>query len=316
MPEKKKLSLGKKNKKPKLPTKRYINLAIDEDKKSKKNVPYIILIGLVALGLFVKFGILDQLHKIEQAKVAYNAAMDELNAYKAANSEFDAIKKEYDEVTDWYMTEEENAVVDKLKVFKMLENDMMPYVGIQSVQISGDQISIETEKTTLNTVSKFLDALQNDKRVGFVTVTTAAASNARDVVANEVIAKVMITYGGQVDLINDDDTGEDYSVIDIPKDETEEGQTEENPAETAEPTPEATAEPTSEPTVEPTPEATASPEPASTPASSGQDYSKIANEVIRGDWDNGDERKRKLEEAGYNYDEVQSEVNNKTGGRR
>ena len=309
MPEKKGIKLGKKTKtkKTKLPTKRFINLAIDENKKSKKHVPYVILASLLAIGLFVKFGILDQLQKVENAKIAYNAAMDELNAYKAANAEFDAVKKEYDEVTDWYMTEEENAVVDKLKVFKMLENDMMPYVGIQSVQISGDQISIETEKTTLSTVSKFLEALQGDKRVGFVTVTTAAASNARGAETNEVVAKVMITYGGQVDLINAEDPEEDYSEINIPDPEIVDVE----PSETEKP--EETATP--EPTTEPTPEATAEPTP-DTSHTGTVDYSDIANQVIRGDWSNGDERKRRLEEAGYNYDEVQNKVNDKTGGKR
>ena len=36
---------------------------------------------------------------------------------------------------------------------------------------------------------------------------------------------------------------------------------------------------------------------------------EIANEVIRGNWGNGNERKKRLEAAGYNYQEVQNEVN-------
>ncbi len=35
---------------------------------------------------------------------------------------------------------------------------------------------------------------------------------------------------------------------------------------------------------------------------------EIAREVIRGDWDNGDERRKKLTEAGYDYSEVQKRV--------
>ena len=40
----------------------------------------------------------------------------------------------------------------------------------------------------------------------------------------------------------------------------------------------------------------------------------IAQEVINGKWGNGEERKFKLEKAGYNYSEVQSTVNNKLSG--
>ena len=36
---------------------------------------------------------------------------------------------------------------------------------------------------------------------------------------------------------------------------------------------------------------------------------ELATEIIRGNWGNGEERKRRLEEAGYNYQEVQNEVN-------
>ena len=38
---------------------------------------------------------------------------------------------------------------------------------------------------------------------------------------------------------------------------------------------------------------------------------ELATEVIRGNWGVGNERKRRLEEAGYNYQEVQNEVNRK-----
>ena len=50
------------------------------------------------------------------------------------------------------------------------------------------------------------------------------------------------------------------------------------------------------------------PEPVPTPAPVQKSVNEIAKEVIRGDWGNGADRKRRLTEAGYNYDEVQAEV--------
>ena len=35
----------------------------------------------------------------------------------------------------------------------------------------------------------------------------------------------------------------------------------------------------------------------------------IAAEVIQGDWGNGEERRERLEQAGYDYDVVQQRVN-------
>ena len=49
-----------------------------------------------------------------------------------------------------------------------------------------------------------------------------------------------------------------------------------------------------------------------TPAKS---IEEIAKEVINGKWGNGDERKKKLTEAGYNYEAVQKEVNKQLGAK-
>lgn len=51
---------------------------------------------------------------------------------------------------------------------------------------------------------------------------------------------------------------------------------------------------------------TPQPTPAPTP---GKSIDEIAREVIRGDWGNGDDRKRRLTEAGYDYSQVQARVN-------
>lgn len=53
------------------------------------------------------------------------------------------------------------------------------------------------------------------------------------------------------------------------------------------------------------------PTPAPEPAKKSND--EIANEVIAGKWDNGDARKKKLTDAGYNYQEIQDLVNKKLG---
>ena len=48
---------------------------------------------------------------------------------------------------------------------------------------------------------------------------------------------------------------------------------------------------------------------ASTTTSPKKTINVVAKEVINGDWGNGTGRKEKLEKAGYNYSEVQAEVN-------
>ena len=45
------------------------------------------------------------------------------------------------------------------------------------------------------------------------------------------------------------------------------------------------------------------------PAPAKKSVHEVAEEVIAGKWGNGADRKARLEAAGYNYDEVQNEVN-------
>ncbi len=192
----KELSFGKKKGgKTKYPEKTYINLIQDETDKNNRRAIIYFLVFLVFLGFFVKFAVLDQLDKISRAEGQYRQVEAQVNAVRQMNSEYDEVKKQYDEVTDWYMTEQEKAEVDKSNVFNMLENDIMPYVGIQSVQIAGNTIAVNTNVTNLQTVSMFLSALQNDSRNSFVTVTTASANN-DETSSNAVTANVIITYGG------------------------------------------------------------------------------------------------------------------------
>ncbi len=189
------ITFGKKNRTG-YSTKTYINLVQDKTETDNRRAILLFLLFLVCLGVFVKFAVIDQLAKINRAEAAYRTIESQVQAARQTNSEYADVKKEYDEVTAWYMTEEEKMEVDKSAVFRMLENDMMPYVGIQSVQIAGNTIVVQTDITNLQVVSRFLSALQNDSRNGFVTVTTASASTDSSVTNNDITATVVITYGG------------------------------------------------------------------------------------------------------------------------
>lgn len=51
------------------------------------------------------------------------------------------------------------------------------------------------------------------------------------------------------------------------------------------------------------------PQPAPAPQQHRKSNQEIANEVLRGNWGNGNDRKARLEAAGYNYAEIQAIVN-------
>ena len=50
-----------------------------------------------------------------------------------------------------------------------------------------------------------------------------------------------------------------------------------------------------------------------TSTSNKKSIDQLADEVIAGNWGNGEDRKNRLSQAGYNYDQVQAKVNEKLG---
>lgn len=174
------------------PEKTYINLVIDEQKAKDQKAIIWFAVFLAVLAGFVKVGIYDRLDELNAAEAQYNQMAAQLTKLQEANSSYDSVKEQYDEVTDWYMTDEEKMEADKGSVFDMLDADMMPYVKLENVSISGSTITVQTGVTDLSTVSTFLKALQNDSRNGYVTVMTAAASG--DETGNLVTASVVITW--------------------------------------------------------------------------------------------------------------------------
>lgn len=62
--------------------------------------------------------------------------------------------------------------------------------------------------------------------------------------------------------------------------------------------------------------ASSKPTPTPTPKPSKKTNEQIADEVIAGKWGNGDDRKKRLEAAGYDYDAVQDIVNKKMGASK
>lgn len=179
----------------KYPDKKTINLVRYETEKS--NLKDILVIMLIVVGLiaFAKFGILDQYDKLREAQRQYGIVQDQLTQLRQANARYDEVKAQYDEVTDWYMTTDEKAIVDKEEVIAMLEQDLMPYVELTRVQVSGNTITVSTGITDLATVSTFLLKLQNDPRNATATVTTTSAASSTEG-EERVTASVIISFIG------------------------------------------------------------------------------------------------------------------------
>lgn len=181
---------------PKYPDKTTINLVRFQTEKSASKDILIILLIAVVLIAFGKFAVFDQLNRIQEAQRIHAIKQEELQTLKQQNASFEQVKEEYDRVTEWYMTEAEKAIIDKMDVLAMLEDDLKPYVEVKSISVNGTTISIQAGQTTMETVSEFLLRLQMDPRNRTATVTTTSAAGSSQSGTAMVTSTIIIDFIG------------------------------------------------------------------------------------------------------------------------
>ncbi|MDO5702254.1 MAG: hypothetical protein Q4G47_02745 [Lachnospiraceae bacterium] len=179
----------------KFPDKTVINLVRFNTEKSYTTDILVILLIVVCLVAFMKFAVFDQMNALQAAQHQYSVVQSRLLELRQSNSVFDTVKTLYDKVTEWYMTDEEKAVIDKMDVLTMLEEDLMPFVELKSIAVSGSTVTVQTGQTTLEVVSEFLVKLQSDRRNRTATVTVNSVAG-NDDNRNYVTSTVIIEFIG------------------------------------------------------------------------------------------------------------------------
>lgn len=178
--------------KTKYPTKKTINFVQDTQKATNKKAIICFIVFLLCLVPFTYYGVIGMIQKVSKAQSEYNQMQQQINTYKEQTADYSEVKAQYDDMLGTYLSEDEVICSDRMAIFNMIEEDIMPSVTVQSIAITQNQVTVQTGETTLSTVSSLLSILQSDDRNTYVTVTTASASSSNE---NSVIALFEITYG-------------------------------------------------------------------------------------------------------------------------
>lgn len=176
------------------PFKRSFNFIKDTEAKQNKISLIAFGIFLVALLAFTKFGVIDTLSKTSALEANYNSVKSTNDTLNEQLSNYDEVSEKYNEMVGDFLTETEANSLNRDVIIKMLDEDILPYVDITNFQISGNQVSVYTGVTSLDTVSNVLNILQNDSRTSYVSIsrTLADSSNSEQVTADiEITVKDM-----------------------------------------------------------------------------------------------------------------------------
>ncbi len=184
-------------KKNQYPSKFEINFVSDQKEKQSRALAGIIVVLLIILALFVKFGIIDQIARVNRAKKHYEETEARLEDYRKQMESFKDVMDTYNEMTGAFMDEGEKGVIDRMEIFDVLAEDVFQYVEVQSINISDSNvIRITTSSTTISNVSEITHVLLADPRISYANARTAKVDVDNE---NIVTATIEIGYWGNIE---------------------------------------------------------------------------------------------------------------------
>lgn len=167
------VSFGKKQKM-KYPTKTTMNLAVREtnDNSPSRVVP-VFAVLVLAVALFVKFGVMDRYAALNKAQASLAASESRLTEMNQLVTGYDRVASEYHRYSGDYLTDAQKQLVDRLDLLDLLQTRMAGVATLKSVSIVDNDMVVEISASSLKQVSDLRLALLQEAKVQSVTVYTA-----------------------------------------------------------------------------------------------------------------------------------------------
>ena len=152
------------------PSKTTMNLYQVE--KSSTDIRKVVIVGVllaVGIGLFVKFGVFDQLALIsaKERELAEQQAL--LEAARSTNDDYQSIKETYDA----YMARYGSDSTDAISILDMVEKRVMPHGFVSGIVLADGTLTLTLVDVPLDTMGNLAKDLESQPLVSNATVTTS-----------------------------------------------------------------------------------------------------------------------------------------------
>lgn len=178
----------KRSKQPVYPTKTTINLA-SCNQPPRNNVRAVILfaVAIVAIAVFAKFGVVDVLSSAANASSKTAGAQAQLDQLTASNADYATLQEQYSTYVVNTLSAEEMALANRETILGLIQSTVANIADLQSVNISGNTVSLQFINTSLDDVSRVVGSLENNELVAGVSMSTAKTNKNDDVVSTVTI---------------------------------------------------------------------------------------------------------------------------------
>ena len=143
----------------------------------RKMAPYLIVIVIV-LALFAKFGFIDQLSKKSDAYAQLADIQSQQEMLDLKLKDYPELEKQYGRYSYGWMSEDEVSLVDRMEVYSLIESKIMDAAVIEDIAINGNVITMNIRGITLIQASAVVKDLESSPMVDSAYVYSAEAENA------------------------------------------------------------------------------------------------------------------------------------------
>mgnify|MGYP006865371664 CR=1 FL=1 len=156
------------------PVKGSMNLFYKPDRTTKPATIalYVIFILVCLLGLS-KFLVYDLWVETTQAQLALAAAEEERNGVMLQLTDYNEVKEKYDRYS---ATEEEQALIDRMEVLALLDENVGSKAAISTISINGSTVQLQFSGVTLAETARIVSSLEASPIVAYTIVSTASTT--------------------------------------------------------------------------------------------------------------------------------------------
>ena len=163
-----------------LPSKKTMNFVHHESSINVKKMLPLILVIIVAMGVFAKFAILDPLDKKTAAYTEMGLKQQQLDAVNAKLSGYDELEKEYGRYSYGWMNETEVNMVNRMDVLRMVEEEIASKAFIDNLAVNNNVLTLNIHGITLEQASAMVKSLEARGLVQSAAVYNVVAEEAEE----------------------------------------------------------------------------------------------------------------------------------------
>ena len=163
-----------------LPSKKTMNFVHHESSINVKKMLPLILVIIVAMGVFAKFAILDPLDKKTAAYTELGLKQQQLDAVNAKLSGYDELEKEYGRYSYGWMNETEVNMVNRMDVLRMVEEEIASKAFIDNPAVNNNVLTLNIHGITLEQASAMVKSLEARGLVQSAAVYNVVAEEAEE----------------------------------------------------------------------------------------------------------------------------------------